>query len=125
MSDYENMIKTVWNDKNGYAVFSTLGENEFPNSIYVGCITLYDEKTIIIADNYFNKTRKNIKSGSKGSLLFLTNQRKSYQLKGTISYHTSGIYFDEMKKINPAQHPGHAAAVITITEAYSGGEKIL
>ena len=43
-----------------------------PNAIYATCVSRFDEETLVVADNYFNKTRKNILSGSKGSLLFIT-----------------------------------------------------
>jgi uncharacterized protein len=48
----------------------------------VTCVSKYNESVIVIADNYFNKTRKNILSGSKASILFFTNEGTSFQLKG-------------------------------------------
>ena len=78
-----------------------------------------------MADNYFHKTKVNIQSDSKGSLLFITESKKSYQIKGSIEYHTSGPVYDDMKTWNPEKHPGHAAAAIKVEEVYSGAEKLL
>ena len=43
-----------------------------------------------IADNFFFKTRANIEAGSPAALLFLTNDGKSYQIKGTIELLAEG-----------------------------------
>ncbi|MCK9281279.1 MAG: pyridoxamine 5'-phosphate oxidase family protein [Melioribacteraceae bacterium] len=108
----------------GPLVFSTVDANGIPNSIYVTCASLFNPETIIIADNRFDKTKKNILNGSKGSLLFITEEKISFQVKGRIEYHESGEYFDDMKKWNPTKLPGHAAAVIKIEEIYSGASKL-
>jgi hypothetical protein len=88
-------------------------------------VNKWGEDKIVIADNYFDKTRRNIFQGSKGSVLFMTEANKPYQLKGSIEYHTEGEIFNDMKKWNPCKHPGHAAAVLVVEEAYSGAEKLL
>ena len=74
---------------------------------------------------YFDKTRSNILTGSKGAILFITNEDKAFQVKGTIEYQTEGDVFEDMKKWNPKQHPGHAAAILKVEEVYSGAEKLL
>ena len=79
----------------------------------------------MIADNYFNKTRANIVAGGKASILFITNDKKAYQLKGRLTYHTSGPVYDDMKKWNMPQHPGLAAVTMEIEEAYSGAERLI
>jgi uncharacterized protein len=88
-------------------------------------VSKFDEETIVIADNYFDKTRKNILSGSKGSILFITNEDKSFQLKGTIKFHTEGKLFEDMKRWNPIKHPGRAATALNVEEVYSGSERLL
>ena len=118
-------VKDAWEKRNGPAIFTTVNEETMPNTIYVTCIGLYDDSTVLIADNYFDKTRHNIHAGSKGSLLFMTEDNKTYQIKGTLGYHTSGPLFDHMKSWNPEKHPGHAAAALAVEEVYSGSEKLL
>ena len=95
-----------------------------PNAVYVGSIQLHGDDTVEIADNYFHKTRANILAGSRGSFLFITKERKSYQLKGRIEYLATGPRYDEMKRWNPAKHPGVAVAALRVDEVYSGGERL-
>jgi len=117
-------VFSAWADKKGPVILATVDALNVPNAIFVTCVREYDKETFVVADNYFNKTRANILAGSVGSLLFITNAGKSYQLKGHIEYHTSGPVFDAMKKWNPAQHPGVAAAAVKVESVFSGGEKL-
>jgi len=117
-------VLTAWAHREGPAVFTTVDASGVPNSIYVGSLHAHDHATVVIADNYFHKTRANILAGSRGALLFLTQDRKSYQLKGSLEYHTSGPIFDAMKQWNPPRHPGVAAAALRVAEVYSGAERL-
>ena len=117
-------VAKAWDDRKGPVVFTTVDENGTPNSIWATCVSKFDDETIVIADNYFGKTQKNILAGSKASVLFITNDDKSYQVKGSIEYHKDGPVFDDMKKWNPEKHPGHAAAAVKVEEVYSGSEKL-
>lgn len=120
----EKVVK-AWEDKSGPAVFTTVDKTGNPNSVYVTCLSRYDDSTFIIADNYFGKTRQNILSGSRASLLFITEKGESFQVKGSVEFYTSGKFYEDMKKWNPDKHPGKAAAVLTVEEAFSGSEKLL
>ena len=90
-----------WNDRNGPVVLTTVGARGVPNSIYASCARVFGDSRIVVADNYFDKTKKNIKAGSRGAVLFITKEGKSFQLKGDLEYHTSGKVFDDMKSWNP------------------------
>ncbi len=117
-------VSKAWDEKEGPVIFSTVDEDGMPNAIYVTCVAKYGEEMLLVADNFFDKTRKNIFSGSKGSMLFITSEGKSYQVKGSIEYHKEGDIFEDMKKWNPTKHPGHAAVALKIEEVYSGAEKL-
>ena len=125
MSVLPEKVSKAWDERKGPVIFATVDENGVPNAIYVTCVNKFSEDTIVIADNFFDKTRKNIIAGSKGSILFITNEDKSFQVKGSIEYHKEGDIFKDMKKWNPKQHPGHAATALKVEEAYSGSEKLL
>jgi hypothetical protein len=125
MSKLPEDVSKAWNDRKGPVVFATVDEKGVPNAIYATCVSKLNEGTIVIADNYFDKTRKNILAGSKGSVLFITNEDKSFQVKGVIEYHKEGSIYEDMKKWNPTKHPGHAAAVLKVEEVYSGSKKLL
>ncbi|MBD3392909.1 MAG: pyridoxamine 5'-phosphate oxidase family protein [Chitinivibrionales bacterium] len=124
MSEIPQAVKDAWEARQGAAVFVTADEDRMPNAIYVSCIRRIDDSRFVVADNYFNKTRLNINAGSKGCILFITDQRKAFQVKGPIQYLTSGDVFDDMKTWLDPKHPGKGAAVLTVEEAYSGGEKL-
>ncbi len=118
------LVRAAWSNRDGYAVLTTVDPTGTPNAVYVGAVREHDEDAIAIADNYFHKTRANLLAGSRGALVFLTKEKKSFQLKGRFEYHNSGPIFDEMKRWNPAQHPGVAVAVLRIEEIYSGAERL-
>jgi len=119
------IVSSAWKDRKGPVVFTTVDADGIPNAIYATCVSMFDEETIIIADNYFDKTRANIFGGTKGSILFITEESAAYQIKGSLEYLKDGEIFDDMKKWNPGEHPGHAAVALRVEEVYSGSEKLL
>lgn len=121
----ENVLKEAWEQHQGPTVFTTVDQNSIPNSIYATCVKLLDDGRVVIADNYFNKTRANIQSGSKAALLFITDTNKAYQLKGSIQYLTEGEIYDDMREWVDQKHPRIAAAVLTMEELYSGAEQLI
>ena len=124
MSKLPQSVNTAWINREERIIFTTVDENGIPNSVYITCTARYGEDLIVIADNYLDKTKKNILSGSKGSVLFITKDGTAYQAKGTIEYHREGEIFDDMKTWNPEKHPGHAAVALKIEVVYSGAEKV-
>ena len=119
----ETVIK-AWEDKDDAIIFTTVNEQGMPNAIYATCVSKFDDNTFLVADNYFDKTKKNILSNSTGSILFITKEGSSYQLKGSITYHEDGEIFENMKLWNPKKLPGHAAAALHVAEVYSGADKL-
>ncbi len=120
----ENVIKE-WDNKKGPIIFTTVNNKGIPNSIYATCVSLYNNETIIVADNYFDKTKNNLMENNQASILFYTNDDKAYQLKGEVDYIKTGDIFNNMKSWNPKKHPGHGAAALKVREVYSGSEKLL
>lgn len=125
MKKLPEVVRTAWADREGPIVLATVDTAGVPNAIYASSVGAYGDDLVVVADNYFNKTRANIASGSPGALLFITKDRKSYQLKGRFEYHTSGPIFEAMKGWNPKMHPGVAAAVLRVGHVYSGAVQIL
>ena len=118
-------VKDAWNVRKREVVFTTVCDKGIPNSVYVAVIFLHDKNTIVIADNKFDKTNQNIASGSRASILFITDKYSAYQIKGSIKCYTDGPIYDAMKKENKEGYPGHKAVAITIDEVYKGAEKLL
>ncbi len=118
-------VSKAWKNRKGPIILSTVNKKGIPNSIYVTCVSKYSDDILVVANNYFSKTLENIEANSKGSILFITKEDKSYQVKGSIEYHKDGLVFEDMKKWNPKKHPGHGATALKVEEAYSGAEKLL
>ncbi|MCK5680071.1 pyridoxamine 5'-phosphate oxidase family protein [bacterium] len=124
MSKLPTEVDKAWICREERTIFTTVDKDGIPNSVYITCTARYGEDLIVIADNYFDKTRKNIFSGSRGSVLFITKNGKAYQAKGAIEYHREGDVFDDMKTWNPEKHPGRAAVSLKVEEVYSGADKV-
>lgn len=119
-------LARAWDEKQGPAVFATTSSHDGPNVIYITWAMPW-QNTILIVDNYFDKTRANIMQGSRGALAFLTRGGSSYQVKGRISYHVTGAACDAMRSWLPTRCPGHGAALLHIEEVYRnhyGAERI-
>jgi len=124
MEALPSKVRQAWKERAQPSVLGSIDEDGTPNLIWVTCTALLEDGRFAIADNYFSKTRANIQRGSKGSLLFRTEDDEAYQAKGTFEYHDSGKIFDEMKCWNHPGLPGNAVAVLTVEEVYSGAEKL-
>ncbi len=124
MTVLPEVVTKAWENREGPIVLTTVDKNGIPNAIYATCVKKTAPDTVVVADNFFNKTKANILSGSSGSLLFITKEGKSYQLKGRFEYETEGSEYTEMKQWNPETLPGHAAAALKVESVYSGGEQL-
>ena len=125
MASLPDIVSQAWDRRKGPIVLATVSPEGVPNAIYATCVKKYADDLLVVADNYFSKTRANIAAGSKGSILFITEDNKAYQVKGTIEYIQSGPIYDDMKAWLDPKHPGHAAAVLHVEEAYNGATRLL
>lgn len=124
MTALPEVVSKAWDTRKGPIVLATVDAQGAPNIIYATCVKKYDDARIVVADNYFAKTRANILAGSKGSLLFITEEGKAYQVKGHFEYLTSGPIYDDMKTWLDPKHPGHAAVVLCVEQVYSGSQQL-
>ncbi len=100
---------------------TTSGEG-IPNVVPIGFARPIDNSSILIADNYMKKTRKNIEENPNIALITKDAQKNPYQIKGTAKIFESGKIFEEvvewaqnvMTKLNPK-----AAIVVKVTDVYS------
>ncbi len=125
MPNLTETLRAAWENRHGPVILATVGADGMPNAIYATCVGAYGEDRLVVADNYFDKTRRNIQGGSKGTILFMTKDNQAFQVKGAIEYHTAGPVFDAMKVWNPAKHPRHAAAALMGEEAYNRATRLL
>ena len=125
MATLSEQVLQAWEEHEGPIILTTVSEDGIPNCIYATCVGRYDESHLIVADNYFQKTRANALGNNKnGALLFITKEGAAYQVKGSLEYHTEGKFFDHMKSWNPPKHPGHAALVLKVEAVFSGAKQI-
>ncbi len=126
MATIPDCVCEEWKKRKGAVVLVTMDPKGMPNAIYATCVSMFEQNYILIADNYFDKTRTNLVRGNKkGAVLFISEDGKAYQIKGELEYLKEGKFFDDMKKWNPPKHPGHAVVVLNVEEIYSGAKKLV
>jgi predicted pyridoxine 5'-phosphate oxidase superfamily flavin-nucleotide-binding protein len=124
-TDGMKIVAQAWDNREGPAVLAMVDASKMPNAIYVGEIRYVPGEGLLLADNCLCKTRANIQNGTKGAVLFLTKERKSFQVKGPLTYHTAGPIFETMGSWHDPKYPGVAAVLLRVEEAYTGAEKLL
>ncbi|MEM7402311.1 MAG: pyridoxamine 5'-phosphate oxidase family protein [Pseudomonadota bacterium] len=115
----------AWNNHDPHMVLTTCDENNQPNAIWILCAKLVNDEQFVIANNAMSKTLKNIKNGSKGTLLYIAPEREAYQVKGSLEYHDEGQVYTDMKSWLDPKFPGKGAVVLNIEEIYYGSEKVV
>jgi uncharacterized protein len=75
-------------------VLSTSTVDGRPNSVPVGSKKIIDNETILISNQFLNKTLANLKANPKVSLTFWEGM-EGYQLKGTVTIETTGQRYEE------------------------------
>ena len=78
---------------------------------------VFGDDRLVVAENYFDKTRRNLKRGSKGAIRFRTKDGKACRVKGALEYDTPGPVSDHMKTWRPKEHPGHGGPSCTDSTA--------
>ncbi len=76
------------------AVLSTAACDAVPNGVPVGAKKIIDSETVLISDQFFNKTLANLQANPLAALSYWKGH-EGYQLKGRITYETSGPLFEE------------------------------
>jgi predicted pyridoxine 5'-phosphate oxidase superfamily flavin-nucleotide-binding protein len=76
------------------AILATATSDGTPNAVPFGAKKVIDSETILISDQFFNKTLANLKANPKVALTFWEGY-EGYQLKGTITIETSGKRYEE------------------------------
>jgi len=79
------------------AILATATGDGAPNAVPIGAKKIIDAETILISDQFFNKTLANLKANPKVAVTFWEGH-EGYQLKGTATIETSGPRFEETAK---------------------------
>lgn len=112
---------------------ATASKDGRPNVVPIGAFKLLDDETLLISDQFFNKTLANMRENPQVAVSYW-GEKGGFQLKGTVTLHTDDDVFAQdvawMKELRPALVP-KSAVVMTITDVYTvkagpdAGTKIL
>jgi len=115
------------------AFFATSSINGIPNVVPIGAFKVYDDGTILVSDQFFNKTLANMKENPHAALSWW-GDRGGYQIRGTVTLHTDDEVFRHdvawMKELRPQLKP-KTAVLLKVTDVYDvkpgpdAGKKIL
>ena len=75
-------------------VLCTATADGTPNAVPVGAKKIIDTETILISDQFLNKTLANMQSNPRVAVTFWEGH-EGYQLKGTVTIETSGPRFEQ------------------------------
>ncbi len=111
---------------------ATADKSGKPNVVFVTMWKLLDDETLMIVDNFFNKTRKNLEANPNMAIVAYDGEvKKSYQIKGTVDIETKGDRFTGAKEMADSKKlPGKAAVIFHVKEIYdatygpSAGKKL-
>lgn len=102
------------------AYLSTTSRDGIPNVVPIGAVKFLDDETLLISDQYFNKTLKNLRENPKIALAWW-GEKGGFQIKGDITIYTEGEIFRQdiewVHSINPKLQP-KSAIVAKITGVY-------
>ena len=76
------------------AILATASGDGAPNAVPVGAKKIIDSETILISNQFFNKTLANLKANPKVAVSFWDGY-EGYQIKGTVTIETSGKRYEE------------------------------
>jgi len=115
------------------AFLATASKDGAPNVVPIGAFKFLDDETLLISDQFFNKTLKNLQENPRISLVWW-GEKGGFQVKADITIHTEGEVFRQnvewVRGIKETLRP-KSAVVGKITDVYliksgpDAGKKIL
>ncbi len=99
LNRYLNMAKMTKHmqellNKVPVAILATATPDAVPNAVPVGAKKTIDNQTVLISNQFLNKTLANIKANPYVSLMYWEGD-KGYQIKGPVTVETTGRRFEE------------------------------
>jgi predicted pyridoxine 5'-phosphate oxidase superfamily flavin-nucleotide-binding protein len=114
---------------------ATASKAGIPNVAPIAYVQLMGEDTIWLADNFMHKTLENVKENPRLAIYIYDPESKNcFQVKGTVTVHTSGADYEKMKKMvheKKPELPAKSLIVMKVTEVFqcapgpNAGKKIL
>lgn len=111
------------------AVLGTASKGGIPNAVPIGVGRFLDDETLVLVDNYFLKTRKNLEENPFAAVTYWVTEEKDgkmvtnegYQLKGKVEIQEKGELYEKIKaetKAIRADFPVKAIALLKVEEIY-------
>jgi len=132
------MVKLTDEIKESLAVMkivflATSTKDGIPNVVPIGAFKLLDDETLLISDQFFQKTLANLKENPKAAISYW-GEKGGFQIKGTVTIHVNDKVFSDdvawMKELRPNLTP-KSAVIMKISDVYQvkagvgAGKKIL
>ena len=87
------------------AFFATSAKDRTPNVVPIGAFKVLDDATLLVSDQFFNKTLENMKENPKAAITWW-GEKAGFQIKGEVTIHTDGEIWRQdvawMKESGPA-----------------------
>ena len=115
------------------AFLSTAAKDGSPNVVPIGAFKFLDDETLLISDQFFNKTLKNLQENPKIALAWWGDQG-GFQIKADITIHTDDEIFRQnvewVHSIKESLQPksaivGKITGVYIVKSGPDAGKKIL
>ncbi|OPY25942.1 MAG: Pyridoxamine 5'-phosphate oxidase [Methanocella sp. PtaU1.Bin125] len=113
--------------------FATSSKGGAPNVVPIKALKVMDDETILVSDQYFGKTLKNLEENPKVAIAYWTD-KGGYQIKGTAALHRGDKVFEDdvawVHSFSPKLNP-KTAVVIKVSDVFivkggpDAGKKIL
>jgi len=124
MAQLPKMVKDAIGKQDVFPV-ATCSQNGIPNVVYIKFLKVIDDETVLIADNYLNKTRDNILNSTKLAFVVRDEEKGSFQVKGTAKRLIDGPMYGEVQKWVPEEFPKVAAVVLHVEQVYNGAKQLV
>jgi hypothetical protein len=102
------------------AYLATAGKDGTPNVVPIGAFKLLDDETLLISDQFFKKTLKNLQENPKIALAWW-GEKDGFQIKADVTIHTDDEIFRQdvawVRSIKDTLNP-KSAIVAKITGVY-------
>jgi predicted pyridoxine 5'-phosphate oxidase superfamily flavin-nucleotide-binding protein len=110
-------------------IMATASLDGKPNGVPMGLVRMISDDEILIADNFMQKTRKNLEENPRVAVSFWNPKGPGgYQFKGKARIETSGKHFDEVARhVRSTEHPvpikTKAVVIVKVDEIYYVGAR--
>jgi predicted pyridoxine 5'-phosphate oxidase superfamily flavin-nucleotide-binding protein len=122
-------MKNIFEKARPY-IFATAGKDGKPNGVPIGMARIISDEEVLLADNFMNKTRRNIAENPWTAITFWTQEAHyGYQFKGRARVEESGKNLEDLKRSmqeRKVPFSPKAVVIVKVEEIYyvgGGGSK--